>query len=178
MNIHINPIYQTNLSDQDWVKIRSTIADKSNPFHHVAKDETQAHDHEVNSPADTHTHPRFPLVSSSPLSSLSLTAQTNSPKLSLSPYKLFVSITTRFFLCNYSLISLSFFLSLKASSSLCAMASSLATASAVTKASGLPRYNDGNYKNCPISKVSFRLSPRPKLRFVTPKVNLTICISI
>ncbi|GMN26124.1 hypothetical protein TIFTF001_001200 [Ficus carica] len=50
------------------------------------------------------------------------------------------------------------------------MASSLATASVVTKASGLPRYNDGSCKYCPISKVSFCLSPRPKLRFVTPKL--------
>ncbi|XP_024024521.1 biotin carboxyl carrier protein of acetyl-CoA carboxylase, chloroplastic [Morus notabilis] len=47
------------------------------------------------------------------------------------------------------------------------MASSLATASAITKATSLSYYNDGNCKYCPISKVSFRLSHKPNLRFVT-----------
>ncbi|KAF3452479.1 hypothetical protein FNV43_RR02912 [Rhamnella rubrinervis] len=45
------------------------------------------------------------------------------------------------------------------------MASSLATASAVTKATTLAHYNVNNYKHCSTSKVSFRLSHKPKLRF-------------
>ncbi|KAL5567049.1 hypothetical protein UlMin_030213 [Ulmus minor] len=46
------------------------------------------------------------------------------------------------------------------------MASSLATASAVTKATSFSRCSHGACKHSPLSKVSFRLSNKPKLRFV------------
>ncbi|PON59120.1 Acetyl-CoA biotin carboxyl carrier [Parasponia andersonii] len=47
--------------------------------------------------------------------------------------------------------------------------SSLATASAVTKATTLSHCNHRNYGSCSPSKVSFRLSHKPKLRIVTTK---------
>ncbi|XP_048323764.2 biotin carboxyl carrier protein of acetyl-CoA carboxylase 1, chloroplastic isoform X1 [Ziziphus jujuba] len=47
------------------------------------------------------------------------------------------------------------------------MASSMATATAVTKATTLAHYNDNNFKLRSPSKVSFRLSHKPKLRFFT-----------
>ncbi|XP_062084124.1 biotin carboxyl carrier protein of acetyl-CoA carboxylase, chloroplastic [Humulus lupulus] len=47
--------------------------------------------------------------------------------------------------------------------------SSLATASAVTKSATLSHYNHNTYRSCPPSKVSFHLSHKPKLRFVTTK---------
>ncbi|KAF4391107.1 hypothetical protein F8388_009529 [Cannabis sativa] len=47
--------------------------------------------------------------------------------------------------------------------------SSLATASAVTKSTTLHHCHHNTYRSCPPSKVSFHLSHKPKLRFVTTK---------